>query len=84
MGEDEWWRLMLLIDGFNKVCSNIYARCLKFRYKSMSTIQFHTTPKGKLTHLSYILRKPELLGKDFKTVACSVTLSLIFLEIQRG
>ena len=31
--------------------------------KSMSAIRFQTAVKGNLTHLSYIFRKPEPLGK---------------------
>ena len=34
--------------------------------------------------MSYIFLNPEPLGEKFKTVACYVTGSLIFLEIQRG
>ena len=50
----------------------------------MSTIQFCTTSKGNLPHLSYIFRKPEPFGAEFKKFACSVTGSLIFIDIQRG
>ena len=49
----------------------------------MSAIRFQTTAKGDLPHLSYIFRKPEPLGTEFKTVACSVTGALIFIEVQR-
>ena len=48
----------------------------------MSAILFHTTSKEKLPHLSLILLKPEPLGAEFKTVACSITGHLILLEIQ--
>ena len=34
--------------------------------------------------MSYIFRKKEPLGTEFKTVACYITGALIFLEIQRG
>ena len=50
----------------------------------MSEIRFQTTAKGNLPHLSYILRKTEPLETEFKTVACSVTWELIFIEVQRG
>ena len=52
--------------------------------ESMSAIMFRTTSKGNLPHLSYIFRKPEPLGTEFKTVACSVTGELLFIEVQRG
>ena len=51
--------------------------------KSMSAIRFRTTAKGNLPHLSYIFRKAEPLGTEFKTVACSVTWAFICLEVQR-
>ena len=50
----------------------------------MSAIRFRTTAKGNLPHLSYIFRKPDPLGTEFKTVACSVTGALLFIEVQRG
>ena len=49
----------------------------------MSAIKFRTMLKGKLPDLSYIFRKLEPLGTEFKTVACYVIGSLIFLEIQQ-
>ena len=52
--------------------------------ESMSEIRFRTTAKGNLPHLSYIFRKPEPLGTEFKTVACSVTGALLFKEVQSG
>ena len=50
----------------------------------MGAIRFCTTPKGELPHLSYIFRNTGMPGTEFNTVACSVTGSLIFLDIQRG
>ena len=49
----------------------------------MNGISFGDTANQKLTHLSYIVCKPEALGGDFNTVACSVASFLLFLEIQR-
>ena len=40
--------------------------------------------KGNLPHLSYIFRKLEPLDTEFKTVACSVTGALLFIEFHRG
>ena len=74
----------MLIDGFNAVCKNISASFLKVGDESMSTIRFRTTAKGNLPHLSYILRKPDPLGIEFKTVVCSFTGALLFIEFQRG
>ena len=63
---------------------NIAASFLKVGDESMSAIRFRTTAKGNLPQLSYIFRKPEPLGTEFKTVACSVTGALLFIEVQRG
>ena len=80
----EWWREKLLFYGFNTACNNIAASFLKAGDESMSAIRFWTTEKGNLPHLSYIFRKPEPLGTDFNTVACSVTGALLCIEFHRG
>ena len=74
----------MLIDGFNIACKNIAASFLKVGDESMSAIRFRTTAEGNLPHLSYILRKMEPLGIEFKTVACYVTGELLLIEVQRG
>ena len=79
----EWRREKFLIDGFNGEC-NIVASYLKVGDESMSTINFPMKAKWNLPHLSYIFRKPEPLGTEFKTVACYVTGALLFIEVQRG
>ena len=53
----------LLIDGFKDACNNIDASDLKVGYESMGDICLLTIAKGNLTHLSYIFRKVEPLGK---------------------
>ena len=73
-----------LIDGFNESCNNIAASYLKVGDYSMSEISFQTAAKGNLPHLSYILRNMDPLGKEFKTVTCSVTGYLMFIEVHRG
>ena len=79
MNTDEWWRAKHLFDGFNSASKNIAASFLKVGDEWMSAIRFWTTAKGNLPHLSYIFRKPEPLGTEFKTVACSVTGALLFI-----
>ena len=49
----------------------------------MSEISFRTAAKGKLPHLSYILRKLDPLGIEFKTVAWFFTGALLFIKFQR-
>ena len=84
MNTYEWWRAKMLFDGLNTACKNIAASFLKVGGESMSAIRCRTTAKGNLPHLSYIFQKPEPLGTEFKTVACSVTGALLFIEVQRG
>ena len=74
----------ILIDGFNVVCKNIAASSLKVGDESMSAIRFRTKAKGNLPHLSYIFRKPEPLGTEFKKVAFYVTGDLLLIEVHRG
>ena len=74
----------MLIYGLNTACKNIAASYLKVGDESMSAISFCTTEKGNLLHFSYIFCKPEPLGIEFKTVSCSVTGALLFIEFKRG
>ena len=83
MNTDEWWRAKHLFDGFITACKNIAASFLKVGDESMSAIRFWKTAKDNLPHLSYIFRKPDPPGTEFKTIACSVTGDLLFIEVQR-
>ena len=74
----------MLIDGFNAACKNIAVSSLKVGDESTSAIRFWTTGKGNLSHLSNIFRKLETMDTEFNTVACSVTGSLLFIEVHRG
>ena len=74
----------MLIYGLNNSCNNIAASYLKACGESMSENIFWTTVTGELPHVHYILRNPEPPGTEFNTVACSVTGSFLFVEIQRG
>ena len=78
----EWWREMLLINGFNK--ARKAASYMKVRDDSTSAISFWKTAKGNLTHLYYIFCNTEPMWTEFKTVTCSVTGVLIFTKVQRG
>ena len=57
---------------------------LKVGDESMTAIRFWTMAKGNLPHLSYIFRKLETLGTEFKKVACYIIGALIFIEVHRG
>ena len=55
-----------------------------YRYNSKVTLCFVITKNGGLPNISYIIRKLEPLGTEFKSVCCPVTGVLTHLEIQRG
>ncbi len=50
----------------------------------MSAWRPQTTPTGGLPNVSFIPRKPEPLGTEFKTVCCGVTGVMLFVEVQKG
>ena len=52
--------------------------------KSMSAIQFFTTPKGYLPHYSFIFSNLEILGTEMKNVACSRLGAMLHLDTQKG
>ena len=81
---DNLWKIRGLIDGFNELRRQIDSGREKTTDKSMSAIQFHTTPKGDLPHYSYIFRKLEPLGTEVKNVAYSRSGKFLFLEFQKG
>ena len=65
---------MLMVDGFNTNRHDwVAASGRKVLDESMSAWRPQTTKTGGLPHLSFILRKPEPLGTEFKTIACAVT-----------
>jgi len=63
---------------------HVRASLVKTMDESMSAFRPQTRSTGNLPHLSYIMRKPEDLGTEFKVVACPVTGILLYLEIQKG
>jgi Transposase IS4 len=82
---DPWHMIRGLVDGYNQVRSEwVAASIYKVLDECMSAWRPRTTAKGGLPHISYILRKPEPLGTEFKSVACSKTGIMLFLEIQEG
>jgi hypothetical protein len=73
-GGDPWHICLLMVDGYNKKRHDwIAASVRKVLDESMSAFKPQTTTTGNLPHLSFILRKPEPLGTEFKTIACTVT-----------
>ena len=50
----------------------------------MSAWQPRQTRFGKLPNISYIIRKPEPLGTEYKSICCPETGVMTYMEIQRG
>ena len=53
-------------------------------YESMSAYRPRTTKTGGMPILSFIKRKPEHLGTEFKTIADARTGIILGLDLQRG
>ena len=50
----------------------------------MSAWRPHTTKTGGLPNITFILRKPEPLGTEFKCASCTRTNVMLNIELQRG
>ena len=82
---DPWYHVSKFVGEFNK---NRFAQVASSRIKvldeSMSAWRPRKDKTGGLPNISYIKRKPEPLGTEFKTVACGMSGIMLFIEIQRG
>jgi hypothetical protein len=82
---DPWNMVMRMVDGYNKNRHDwVAASVRKVHDETMSAFQPQTTPTGGLPHLSFILRKPEPLGTEFKVTACAVTGELLASSCRRS
>lgn len=82
---DPWFPILGMVDGFNaNRKKTIAASAMKVLDESMSALRPRNTKTGGYPHISFIKRKPEPLGTEFKAVCCGETGVLLFLEIQRG
>ena len=85
MRGDPWHQILLLLDGFNDNRANKVASSItKVLDESMSAWKPRTTKTGGLPVLTFVKRKPEPLGTEFKCVADAETGIMLFLEVQRG
>jgi hypothetical protein len=50
----------------------------------MSAFRPQTHKNGDLPNLSFIPRKPEPLGAEFKAIRCAATGLMVWIELQRG
>ena len=84
-GSDPWWQFTRAVEDFNRnrlellVPSNHI--CID---ECMSAWRPCTTATRGLPNITHIPRKPEPLGTEFKSAACTQTGCMVNLEIQRG
>ena len=70
---DVWWQVMGGINGFNENRRRVVqSPNMKVMDETMSAFCPQTRKTGNLPHLSYVLRKPEPLGTEFKTLAAAI------------
>jgi hypothetical protein len=73
-GHDPWNIVMLMVGGYNSNRHDwVAASVRKVLDESMSAFRPRTSKTGGWPNISFILRKPEPLGTEFKTIACAVT-----------
>ena len=84
--KNKWWRVGRLVQGFNNNrAKTVAASRVKTLDESMSAFRPQSSKTGNLPNISYILRKPEPLGTELKTVACTGSNGpMLYAEIQEG
>ena len=83
---NKWWKVGYLVQGFNSNRkSTVASSRVKTLDESMSAFCPQTRKTGNLPNISYILRKPEPLGTELKTVASKGSNGpMIYAEVQEG
>jgi hypothetical protein len=83
--DDPWWWFESAVEGFNKVCHEKNKTSIwDILDEAMSAFRPRSTATSKLQNISFILRKLEPPGSEFKCVVCPVVGTMKFLEIKRG
>jgi hypothetical protein len=82
---DPWYMLSKWVREFNAnrremVCASY----IKVHDETMCAWKPRKNKTGGLPNISFIFRKPEPLGTEFKSGCCPETGIMLFLEIQRG
>ena len=83
--DDDWSTVRRKMDLFHQnIDKCMYVSSVCAFDESMSAFVPRTTKTGGLPNLSYIARKPEPLGTEFKCICDGLTGKLIWLEVQEG
>jgi hypothetical protein len=82
---DPWWQVSLMEEEFNENRRRtVMSSFEKVLDELMSPFRPQTRKNGDLPNLSFIPRKPEPLGAEFKAVCCAATSVMVWIEPQRG
>jgi hypothetical protein len=82
---DPWWMCSLMQEQFNENRKRtVMASFQKVLDELMSAFRPQTRKNGDLPNLSWIPRKPEPLGAEFKAICCAITAIMLWIELQRG
>ena len=82
---DPWYRFRAAVENFNTIRKHdIITSERRVLDESMSAYRPRTTKLGGLPNISYILRKPEPLGTEFKTSVCPRLNIMTYMEICEG
>jgi hypothetical protein len=83
--KDPWWKFRVAVENFNLIRKkNILTSNKYVLDESMSSYRPCTTKLGGSPNISYMLRKPEPLGTEFKTSVCPILNVMTYMEICEG
>ena len=75
------------MSAFIPRCVYLWILCIVYTYETNLSILFaliRTTKTGNLPNLSYVKRKPEPLGTEFKNIVDGLIGVMLWMEIQEG
>jgi hypothetical protein len=83
--QDPWFKFWVAVENFNTIRKHdIITSERRVLDESMSVHRPCTAKLGGLPNISYILRKPEPLGTEFKTSVCPQLNVMMHIEICKG
>ena len=82
---DDWWRYKSWVKKtFAMRKNSVFASHILVFDKLMSAFVPRTTKTGGFPNISYILRKPEPLGTEFKNLVDAFQGQIVWKEVQEG
>jgi hypothetical protein len=84
-GNDPWFKFRGAIENFNHIRKlDILSSEKRILDESMSAFRPRTSKYRGLPNISYIIRKPEPLGTEFKTSVCPTLNIMTYMEVCKG